>query len=517
MATVNEKIAELRQKEAEILLAGGLDKIEAQHKAGKMLARERLHLLFDSGFYDEINKFVEHSGESFGMAGKKLPGDGVVTAMGAVNGRLAYAASQDFTVMGGSVGNRHAWKICEVMHRALKNGVPYIAFNDSGGARIQEPIDSLRGYGDIFYHNVLLSGVVPQIAVIAGPCAGGAAYSPALMDFIIMVEGIGKLFIAGPQVVKEATGVNISAEELGGAVAQATYSGNVHFIARDDADAVEITKRLLSYIPQNNTENPPSWGDGTIQIIEDPALNSVVPDDPREGYDMFDVINRVFDPGSVFEIQDHFAKNMICAFARLNGNVVGVIANQPLEKFGCIDIDASDKSSRFIRFCNAFNIPLVSFVDVPGFMPGVEQEFGGIIRHGAKMLFSFSAATVPKVTIVVRKAYGGAYLAMSAKSLGADRVAAWPTAEIAVMGAEGAVSVLFKDEIKKASDPVAKRKELIENYRIQFASPYPAAEAGLVDAIIEPVKTRQYISICLESLKNKRDLRPQKKHGLIPL
>ncbi len=517
MATVQEKIAELKQKEAEILLAGGIDKIEAQHKNGKMLARERLHLLYDNGFYDEINKFVEHSGESFGMAGKKLPGDGVVTAVGAINGRLAYAASQDFTIMGGSVGNRHAWKICEVMGRSLKNGVPYIAFNDSGGARIQEPIESLRGYGDIFYQNVLLSGVVPQIAVIAGPCAGGAAYSPALMDFIIMVEGIGKLFIAGPQVVKEATGVNITAEELGGAMSQATHSGNVHFIARDDADAVEITRTLLSYIPQNNTENPPSYSDGSIQIIEDPMLNEIVPDDSRDPYNMFDILERIFDPGSIFEVQSHFAKNMIVAFARINGNVVGVVANQPIEKYGCIDIDASDKSSRFIRFCNAFNIPLVSFVDVPGFLPGVEQEFGGIIRHGAKMLFSFSAATVPKVTIVVRKAYGGAYLAMSAKSLGADRVAAWPTAEIAVMGAEGAVSVLFKDQIKAAPDPRAKRKELIDDYRIQFASPYPAAEAGLVDSIIEPMKTRQYISISLESLKNKRDLRPQKKHGLIPL
>lgn len=517
MATVAEKIAELKKKEAEILLGGGADKIEAQHKAGKLIARERLHLLFDNGFYDEINKFVEHSGEKFGMAGKKLPGDGVVTAMGAVGGRLAYASSQDFTVMGGSVSGRHSWKICEAMQRSLKNGVPYIAINDSGGARIQEPINSLSGYGNIFYQNTLLSGVVPQIAIIAGPCAGGAAYSPALMDFIIMVENTGKLFIAGPSVIKQATGEDISAEELGGAMAQASISGNVHFIAKNDAEAIEITHKLLSYIPQNNTEMPPRIGDGTIQLIEDPALNSVVPDDHREGYDMMDVLNRVFDPGSIFEVQPHFAKNMICAFARMNGSSVGIVANQPIEKFGCIDIDASDKASRMIRFCNAFNIPLVSFVDVPGFLPGVEQEFGGIIRHGAKMLFSYSAATVPKITIVVRKAYGGAYLAMSAKSLGADRVAAWPTAEIAVMGAEGAVAVLFKDEIKKAENPGQKRRELVENYREQFASPYPAAEAGLVDAVIEPIKTRQYLSLCLESLKNKRDLRPQKKHGLIPL
>ncbi|MGE5481132.1 MAG: acyl-CoA carboxylase subunit beta [Chloroflexota bacterium] len=517
MATVQEKIEELRKRDAEALLGGGKEKIDAQHRAGKMYARERLHLLFDNGFYEEINRFVEHTGSAFGMAGKKLPGDGVATAFGAVDGRLVVASSQDFTVMGGSVGGRHAWKICETMLKALKNGSPYISINDSGGARIQEAIDSLRGYGEIFYHNTLLSGVVPQISIIAGPCAGGAAYSPALMDFIIMVDGIGKLFIAGPQVIKEATGEDISAEELGGATAQATFSGNVHFIARDDADAIEITKKLLSYMPSNNTEQPPTLGNGEIEIIENEDLNYVVPDDPRDPYDMMDIIEMVFDPDSVMEVQSHFARNMIVAFARLNGRVVGIVANQPIEKFGCIDIDASDKASRFIRFCNAFNIPLISLVDVPGFLPGVEQEFGGIIRHGAKMLFSFSAATVPKITIVIRKAYGGAYLAMSAKALGADRVAAWPTAEIAVMGAEGAVSVLFKDEIKKAADPRKRRSELINEYRAQFASPYPAAEAGLVDSIIEPVKTRQYISIALEALRNKRDLRPMKKHGLIPL
>lgn len=517
METFKSKIEELRAKNEKMLLGGGEKAVKAQHDLNKMTARERLHLLFDNGFYDELYRFAKHRNTNFEMADKELPGDGVVAGLGAIGGRLAYVSSQDFTVMGGSVGWMHAWKICDIMQNALKNGAPYIAINDSGGARIQEGIDSLRGYGTIFYHNTLLSGVVPQISIIAGPCAGGAAYSPALMDFIIMVEGTGKMFIAGPQVIKEATGETITAEELGGAMSQATYSGNVHFIATDDADAISICQRLLTYLPSNNTEAPPFFGETELDIIEDESLNYVVPDDPREPYNMLEVLVRVFDPGSIMQIQDHFAKNIIVCFARLNGRVVGVIANQPIEKFGAIDIDASDKASRFIRFCNAFNIPLITFVDVPGFLPGIEQEFGGIIRHGAKMLFSFSAATVPKITIVVRKAYGGAYLAMSAKSLGADRVAAWPTAEIAVMGAEGAVSVLFKKEIKAAENPMAKRKELIAEYREKLASPYPAAEIGMIDTVIEPVKTRYYLSIALEALMNKRELRPQKKHGLIPL
>jgi methylmalonyl-CoA carboxyltransferase large subunit len=517
MSTVREKLQFLKEKNAHVNLGGGPERIQAQHAAGKMTAHERLHLLFDQGFYDELFRFVQHNATSFGMAGKDLPADGVVTGLGAIRGRLVYVSSQDFTVMGGSVGGMHAWKVCQVMDMALKAGAPYVAINDSGGARIQEGVDSLRGYGKIFYYNTLLSGVVPQISIVAGPCAGGAAYSPALMDFIIMIKGIGQLFIAGPEVIKEATGEVISAEELGGALAQASHSGNVHFIARDDADAIEIAQTLLSYLPANNTEDPPSQATGELLLIEDEALNEVVPDDPRDPYNMFDILHRVFDPGSLFEIHSHYAKNMIVAFARLNGRVAGVIANQPAEKFGAIDINASDKASRFIRFCNAFNIPLVSFVDVPGFLPGVEQEFGGIIRHGAKMLFSFSAATVPKITIVVRKAYGGAYLAMCAKSLGADRVAAWPTAEIAVMGAEGAVSVLFRTDIKNAPDPKARRRELIDKYKEEFSTPYLAAARGLVDAVIEPKKTRGYLSVALESLRSKRDLRPQKKHGLIPL
>lgn len=517
MATVAEKLETLKEKNRHINLGGGEEKIESQHRAGKMSAHERLHLLFDNGFYDELFRFVTHSATSFGMSGKDLPADGVVTGLGAIRGRLVYASSQDFTVMGGSVGWMHAQKICEVMDMAMKAGAPYIAINDSGGARIQEGVDSLRGYGRIFYYNTLLSGVVPQIAIVAGPCAGGAAYSPALMDFIIMVRGTGKMFIAGPEVIKEATGEVISAEDLGGAYAQASHSGNVHFIARDDADAIEITQTLLSYLPNNNTEDPPSTASGELTMIEDEGLNAIVPDDPRDPYDMYDILGRVFDPGTMFEVHSHYARNMIVSFARLNGRVVGIVANQPSVNFGAIDIDASDKASRFIRFCNAFNIPLVSFVDVPGFLPGIEQEFGGIIRHGAKMLFSFSAATVPKVSIVVRKAYGGAYLAMCAESLGADRVAAWPTAEIAVMGAEGAVSVLYRDELKRHADPASRRQELIEQYREEFSTPYLAASRGLVDAVIEPRTTRAYLSVALESLRNKRDLRPQKKHGLIPL
>ncbi len=517
MKTVNEKISELREMKSKYSSSANQEKIQKQHSEGKLTARERLEKLYDNGFYQDIYNLVERSTTGYGMTDKEVAGDGVVDALGAVDGRLVFAVSQDFTQMGGSVGKMHAWKFCEMMRKALKNGTPFVSINDSGGARIQEPIDSLNGYGEIFYHNTLLSGVVPQIAVIAGPCAGGAAYSPALMDFIIMVKNTGKMFIAGPQVIKEATGEIISAEELGGALAQATYSGNVHFVAEDDYHAMQLTRQLLSYLPSNNTQNPPKIGDSSIDISEIPILNSIIPDDPREPYDMMQILLNAFDPNSILEVQAHFAPNIICAFARLNGRVVGVVANQPMHKFGSIDIDASDKSSRFVRFCNAFNIPIITFVDVPGFLPGIEQEFGGIIRHGAKMLFSFSACTVPKISIVVRKAYGGAYLAMNARSLGADRVAALPTAEIAVMGADGAISVLFKNDIKKAEDPKKFRADLVEKYRIDFASPYPAAKSGLVDDVIEPAQIRQYLSVCLESLINKTELRPHKKHGLIPM
>ncbi|HOM65961.1 MAG TPA: acyl-CoA carboxylase subunit beta [Ignavibacteriales bacterium] len=517
MGSVANKIKELQEKQKKILAMGGPDKIEAQHKAGKLSARERLNLLFDNGFYDELYSMVEHECTKFGLADKEFPADGVVTAIGAIDGRPVCVASQDFTVMGGSVGWKHAWKISEIAQQAFKNGMPLITINDSGGARIQEGVDSLRGYGTIFYNNTLLSGVVPQIAIISGPCAGGAAYSPALMDFIIMVKGTGKMFITGPDVIKEVTGKVIDVEELGGAMAHAVKSGNIHFVANDDNEAIEICKKLLSYIPNNNTEDPPYEPQEEIELVEDEYLNSLLPDDPQMPYDIHSLLERVFDKDSLFEIQKEFAPNIVISFARLNGRPVGIVANQPSYLAGCLDIDSSDKAARFIRFCNAFNIPIITFTDTPGFMPGIEQEYGGIIRHGAKMLFAYSAATVPKITVILRKAYGGAYLAMCAKSLGADRVAAWPTAEIAVMGAEGAVSVLYKKEIQKAENPEQKRKELIEQYRAEFATPYQAAKKGMVDAVIEPKYTRNYISIALEACTTKRELRPQKKHGLIPL
>lgn len=517
MQSIRQKIELLRKRNSENAAGGGPERIAAQHKLGKLTARERLEKLYDGGTYDELFGLVKHRSTSFGMAGKNLPGDGVVTAFGGIDGRAVYSCSQDFTVMGGSVGEMHAWKICEVMDLALRCGAPFIAINDSGGARIQEGVDSLRGYGDIFYRNTLLSGVVPQIAIVAGPCAGGAAYSPALMNFIIMVKKTGQMFIAGPEVIKEATGELISAEELGGAVAQAGISGNVHFVAENDQHAIEIARTLLSYLPANNTEDPPRGPVDKSWPIEDESLNSILPDDHRESYDMFDVLNRVLDPGSIFEVHAHFAPNMITAFARLEGRVVGIFANQPRERFGAIDIDASDKAALFIRFCNTFNIPLITFVDVPGYMPGIEQEYSGIIRHGAKMLFALSAATVPKLTVVIRKAYGGAFLAMGAKSLGVDRVAAWPSAEIAVMGAEGAVGVLFRGDLTNSSNREAKRAELIEKYREEFSNPYQAAAIGMIDAVIEPKNTRSYLHVALESLRSKRELRPPKKHGLIPM
>ena len=518
MSTVNEKINMLREKKSLAVLGGGPARIEKQHTAGKASARERLGMLFDEGFYDEFFIFSDPN-KQFGdhSKGKPMFGDGVATALGAVNGRLVYAASQDFTISGGSVGYMHAWKICEMARKALRDGAPLITINDSGGARIQEGINSLRGYGDIFYQNTLLSGVVPQIAIVAGPCAGGAAYSPGLMDFIIQVQNTGKMFIAGPDVIKQATGEDISAEELGGAMAQAGISGNVHFVAKDDAHAIQITKTLLSYLPSNNTEEPPNYGSSELEIANDESLNSFMPDDARESYNMLDILNKVFDPGSIFEVHQHWAKSIIVAFARLNGRTVGVVANQPAHMGGILDINASDKGARFIRFCNAFNIPLITFVDVPGFMPGIDQEHGGIIRHGAKMLFAYAATTVPKLTMVVRKAYGGAYLAMCAKSMGADRVAAWPTAEIAVMGPEGAVAVLNKEEIKNAADPSAKRNELIQKYKDDLLNPYVAASVGMIDSVIEPMQTRLYLSIALETSKSKRELRPQKKHGLVPM
>lgn len=515
LRTMAERIAELRKRRAALEKLGGADRIAKQHEAGKLTARERLQRLLDEGSFQEQFAYAQHRAVFFGMQGKDLPADGVVTGCGTVDRRLVHVASQDFTTVGGAAGEIHCQKIVEMAKSALKTGSPLVIVNDSGGARVQEGIDALAGYGRIFYHNTLLSGVVPQIALICGPCAGGAAYSPALMDFIIQTRG-SQMFITGPSVIKQVTGEDVTAEQLGGPEAQMNYSGVVHFVAEDDDDAVRICKKLLSFLPSNNLEDPPRL-EHAADVLPDEVMNTLLPDDPKKAYDIHDVIARIVDDADFLEVQSGFAENMVVGFGRLAGHSVGIIANNPAAKAGVLDIDSSDKASRFIRFCNAFNIPLVTLVDVPGFMPGVQQEYGGIIRHGAKMLFVYSAATVPKVTIVMRKAYGGAYLAMCGKDLGADRVAAWPTAEIAVMGAEGAASVVFRKEIDSAADKDAKRKELIQTYRETFSTPYVAGSRMMIDDVIEPAETRRYLIMALDSLRAKRDIRPSKKHGLIPL
>ncbi|MDK2972343.1 MAG: hypothetical protein PWP23_2098 [Candidatus Sumerlaeota bacterium] len=513
--TVKEKIEELRKRKEKMYLGGGKDRIEKQHKAGKQTARERVLGLVDPDSFLEDYLFAAHRAVDFGMEGKEFPGEGVVTGCGTVDGRLVHLASQDFTVAGGAVGEAHGEKIVGVQQHSLKMGTPFIFVNDSGGARIQEGIDSLGAYARIFYHNVLLSGVVPQISLILGPCAGGAAYSPALTDFIIQSRQ-AQMFITGPTVIKQVTGEEVSADELGGPEVHMRKSGNIHLIAENDDHAIELCKRLLSFLPSNNLEDPPRTPfDGLVDYDE--TLNSIIPDESKKAYNVKEIINRVVDNGDFLEIQEMFAPNAVVGFGRIAGYSVGIIANQPSHIAGVLDIDSSDKISRFVRFCNAFNIPLVTFVDVPGYMPGINQEHGGIIRHGAKILFAYSAATVPKITIVLRKAYGGAYVAMCCKGLEADRVAAWPTAEIAVMGAEGAVAVVSRKEIDEAEDKDARRAELVEEYRRTFSSPYMAASRRMVDNIIEPGETRRYIAMALGSLLTKRDHRPEKKHGLIPL
>ncbi len=513
--TMADRIRELDARKKQLLLGGGKERIDKQHQAGKLTARERIATLLDRDSFQEMYGFAQHRCTHFGMQGKEIPADGVVTGCGAIDGRLVHVASQDFTVVGGATGEVHADKIVEMMKCSLKTGSPFVFINDSGGARIQEGIDSLAGYGRIFFHNTLLSGVVPQVSLICGPCAGGAAYSPALTDFIIQTRQ-SQMFITGPQVIKQVTGEDVTADQLGGPEAQMTYSGVVHFVADDDRHAAELTRKLLSYLPANNMEDPPNLPHSDA-IADSPLLNRIIPDNPKSGYDMHDVIRELIDGGEFLEVHATFARNLIVCFARITGRVVGIIANNPAVKAGVLDIDSSDKASRFIRFCNAFNIPLVTLVDVPGFMPGVEQEYGGIIRHGAKMLFVYSAATVPKISVIMRKAYGGAYLAMCGKDLGADRVAAWPTAEIAVMGAEGAAEIVFRREIAAAPDQAAKRLELIDEYRETFSTPYVAGARRMVDDIIEPSYTRRYLAMALEQMQTKRELRPEKKHGLIPL
>ncbi len=509
------RIENLRNQRAKVLEGGGKERIDKQHAAGKLTARERIDKLVDRSSFQEIGVFARHRSTYFGMADKEVPADGVITGCAAVDGRAVHLASQDFTVLGGAAGEVHCSKIADMMQLSLKTGTPFIFINDSGGARVQEGIDSLAGYARVFYQNVMLSGTVPQIAIICGPCAGGAAYSPALTDFIIQTRR-SQMFITGPQVIKQVTGEVVSADQLGGPAAQMNVSGVVHLIAEDDEGALLLCRRLLSFLPSNNREDAPRLSCDE-PVGDDLDLNYLVPADPKISYDVREVIRRVVDRRDFFELQPGFAANVVVGFARLQGRSVGIVASQPAVMAGVLDIDGSDKVAWFVRFCNAFNIPLLTFVDVPGFLPGIDQEYGGIIRHGAKILFAYSAATVPKLTVVLRKAYGGAYIAMCCKDLGADRVVAWPGAEIAVMGAEGAAEIVFRREIDKADNPQQKRQELIDLYRNTFANPFVAAGRRLVDDIIEPAQTRKYLIQALEGLHTKRELRPPKKHGLIPL
>jgi methylmalonyl-CoA carboxyltransferase large subunit len=513
--SMDELVEELRRKKERLKQGGGPDRLAKQKAEGKLTARERIDALVDPGSFEEVGLFAQHRQVHFGMAGKEIPADGVVTGAAAVDGRLVHLASQDFTVLGGSAGEVHSHKVADVMEMALESGSPFILINDSGGARVQEGIDSLSGYGRVFHTNVMLSGAVPQISLICGPCAGGAAYSPALTDFIIQTRQ-AQMFITGPQVIKQVTGEQISGEALGGPDAHMQHSGVIHFIADNDQDALYLCRRLLSFLPSNNLEDPPRVAFEN-NVDPNPELARVIPADPKQGYEVREVISGVVDRGDFLEVQPGYAMNIVVGFARILGRSVGVIANQPSVLSGVLDINAATKSSRFIRFCNAFNIPLLTFVDVPGFLPGVQQEYGGIIRHGAKMLFAYSAATVPKIQVILRKSYGGAHLAMCSRDLGADRVFAWPTAEVAVMGAEGAVEVVFRKEMQEAPDKAARRAELIETYRSTFSTPYVAAGRRLVDDIIEPADTRKHLAQALEYLQTKRERRPPKKHGLIPL
>lgn len=506
----------LKRKET-LRLGGGSKAVDRQHSLGKYTARERLEKLFDENSFVETGLFVTHRCTNFGMEKKQTPADGVVTGYGTINGRLVYASAQDFTVVGGSLGEMQAMKIANAQEAALKVGCPMISINDSGGARIQEGVDALAGYGRIFYNNTMASGVIPQISVIMGPCAGGAVYSPAITDFIFMVEGTGEMFITGPQVIKAVTGEEVSSEDLGGAMAHNRISGCAHFACENEDACIEQIRVLLSYLPQNNNEPAPSFACTDDLNRENTVLDTIVPESPNKAYDMYDVISEIADNGEFFEYQKYFAANIITGYIRLNGRSVGVIASQPKAMAGCLDINASDKAARFIRTCDAFNIPLLTLEDVPGFLPGSAQEHGGIIRHGAKMLYAYSEASVPKVTLITRKAYGGAYIAMCSKHLGADFVYAWPDTEIAVMGAEGAANIIFAKEIKASENPAEKRREKIAEYQDTMMNPYIAASRGYVDDVIMPHDSRKYLVSAFESLIGKRGSRPLKKHGNIPL
>ena len=512
-----DKLAELKEKQEQIKLGGGQKAIDKQHEGGKLTARERISKLLDRGSFVEIDAYVEHRCTNFGMEKKKMPGDGVVSGYGTIDGRLVYIFAQDFTVIGGSLGEMHAAKIVKAQQMALKVGAPLIGINDSGGARIQEGVDALSGYGKIFYNNTISSGVIPQISVIMGPCAGGAVYSPAITDFIFMVKKTSKMFITGPNVIETVTGEKVSAEELGGAMTHNSISGVAHFVDDTEEECIDRIKKLLSFLPQNNLEITPAQPvQDDINRIDD-ILNDIIPDNPNKAYDMKEVVLTLADNGEFLEYQPYYAQNVITGFMRLNGRSIGVIASQPKVLAGCLDINASDKAARFIRTCDSFNVPLLTLMDVPGFLPGTNQEYGGIIRHGAKMLYAYSEATVPKVTVITRKAYGGSYIAMCNKELGADMVLAWPTAEIAVMGPDGAANIIFKKEIDEAEDKNLKRKEKIQEYRKAVANPYTAASRGYVDAVIEPAETRKRIISSFDMLTGKREMRPEKKHGNIPL
>ncbi len=518
MAIQSKLLEDLEQRRQIARDGGGADKLQARRDKGLMTARERVAALFEPDTFQEFGMHADHSCTHFGMENRRMPGDGVVTGVGLVDGRTVASFAHDFTVGGAALGRIQSKKVVDLMHYAVEAGTPIVGINDSGGARIQEGVDSLSGYGQIFYHNVLLSGVVPQIAIISGPCAGGAAYSPALCDFLIMVRNKNtNMFICGPDVIKSATGEDAKLDQFASADAHAAVSGNIHLVANDDAHAIELCKKLLSFLPSNNLSDPPHKPTQHLTLARDEGMNALVPEDSKSPFNVKDVIARLVDDGDFFEIQAMFARSIVVGFARIEGIVVGIIANQPAFKAGCLDIDSSDKAARFIRTCNVFNIPVVNLVDVPGFMPGLAQERGGIIRHGAKMLFAYASASVPKITVIMRKAYGGAYLAMCSSDMGADMVFAWPTAEIAVMGAEGAVKVLFKKEIDGAADPAQAYAEIVEDYKKKFAAPWQAAECAMITDVIEPAQTRSTVAMALRNTLSKRVTRPGKKHGNIPL
>jgi acetyl-CoA carboxylase carboxyltransferase component len=513
----SSKIEQLQQKRQEALLGGGPERIQAQYLRGRMTARERIDVLLDQGSFREMDIFVTHRTHDFNLDQRKVLSDSVVTGWGTIDGRLVYIFSQDFTVFGGSLGEAHAEKVCKIMDMALKNGAPIIGLNDSGGARIQEGVVSLGAYADIFLRNTLASGVIPQISAVMGPCAGGAVYSPALTDFIFMVRNSSYMFVTGPDVVKTVTHEEVDFEELGGAEVHGSKSGVCHYIAHNEPDCLSMIRTLLSFLPQNNLEDPPFIATSDDRLRTEESLDEIVPDDPSKPYEIRDVINMIVDQGSFFEIHEHYAPNIVVGYARLGGHSAGIVANQPAVLAGVLDINASDKAARFVRFCDSFNIPIITFVDVPGFLPGTSQEHGGIIRHGAKLLYAYCEATVPKITIITRKAYGGAYDVMSSKHIRGDLNLAWPSAELAVMGPEGAVNIIFRKELAESPNPDQRRAELVAEYREKFANPYIAASRGYLDDVIEPRLTRPRLINALEMLSNKRDRNPMKKHGNIPL